>query len=374
MINEGHTLNMSAKFIARDDLGNLIITMVDDKEIVIHDFSVMPNDYHSLLEMMETGTADIRLYNVRALGVQEPFRLELKITYLSDQDTFLIVDGGWIPLLFISRKALLLADRNVISRIQYRYSLGILKRDVPPDDFDAVFLQPAGIEIDISLFSIESNQRKIPDRETMDEQISIAKEILRYSLPELKRSIYPNADNYFFSLFDMLKPGLSNRANFFMDVAAGLNREFTPSKRKEYVPFIFSKAKENGLNNTDIAVLLAFLRINMLGKKTAATQVIKESQTFRTEDGYNVACDLMALEVLINYISLHKKNKSAYIPCFITKDKGLARIAALMMNIKSQTSDGEKISVTTTLPLDIFSDEREVQEMIMQYFQLPAPC
>ena len=369
MINEGHTLNMAAKFIARDDLGNLIITMADDKEIVIYDFSVMPNDYHSLVEMMETGTADIRLYNIRALGVQEPFRLELKITYLSVQDTFLIVDGGWIPLSFISRKALLLADRNVISRIQYRYSLGILKRDVPPNDFDAVFLQPAGIEIDISLFSIESNQRKIPDRETMDEQISIAKDILRYSLPELQRSIYPNADSYFFSLFDMLKPGLSNRANFFMDVAAGLNREFTPSKRKEYVPFIFSKAKENGLNNTDIAVLLAFLRINMLGKKTAATQVIKESQTFRAEDGYNVACDLMALEVLINYISLHKKNKSAYIPCFITKDKGLAQIAALMMNIKSQTSDGEKTSVTATYPLDIFSDEREVQEMIMQYLQ-----
>lgn len=369
MNNEGRTLNIAAKFTARDDLGNLIITMVDDKEIVIHDFSVMPNDYHSLREMMETGTADIRLYNVRAIGVQEPFRLELKITYLSEQDTFLIVDGGWIPLSLISRKALLLADRNVISKIQYRYSLGTLKKDIPPNDFDAVFLQPVGIEIDISLFSIESNQSKIPDRGTMDEQISIAKDILRYSLPGLKRAIYPNADNYFFDLFEMLKPGLINRTNFFMDVAAGLNREFTPSKRNEYVPFIFSKAKDNGLENTDIAVLLAFLRITMLGKKTAATQVIKESQTFRVKDGYNVACDLMALEVLMNYISFHKKNKSAYIPCFITKDKGLAQIAALMMNIKSHTSDDEKASITVTLPLDIFSDEREVQKMVMQYLQ-----
>lgn len=369
MKNEGRILNIAAKFIARDDLGNLIITMVDNKEIVIHDFSVMPNDYHSLREMMETGSTDIRLYNVRAIGVQEPFRLEMKVTYLSNQDTFLIVDGGWIPLSLISRKALLLADRNVIPAIQYRYSLGLLKKDVPPNDFDAVFLQPAGIEIDISLFSIESNQRKIPDRETMDKQISIAKDILRYSLPELKRAIYPNADSYFFGLFDILKPRLSNRTNFFMDVAAGLNREFTPSQRKQYVPFIFSKAKENGLKNTDIAVLLAFLRITMSGKKTAATKVIKESQTFCAEDGYNVACDLMALEVLMNYISFHKKNKSAYIPCFITKDKGLAQIAALMMNIKSQTSDGEEASVTVTLPLDIFSDEREVQEMIMQYLQ-----
>lgn len=154
-----------------------------------------------------------------------------------------------------------------------------------------------------------------------------------------------------------------------MDVAAGLNREFTPGKRKEYIPFKLSKAKGNGLNNTDIAVLLALLRITMSGKKTAATQVIKESQTCGMEDGYNVACDLMALEVLMNYISFHKKKKSAYIPCFITKDKGLAQIAALMMNIKSQTSDGVKASVTITLPLDIFSDEREVQEMIMQYLQ-----
>ncbi len=369
MINGGGILNIAAKFIGRDDLGNLIITMVDDREIVIYDFSIIPNDYHSLREMMETRTADVRLYNVRAIGEQEPFSLELKITYLNDQDTFLIVDGGWIPLSFISRKALLLADRNIISTIQYRYSLGILKKVVPPNDFDAVFLQPAGIEIDISLFSIESNQRKIPDRKTMDEQISIAKDILRYSLPELKRAIYPNADNYFFGLFDMLKFGLSDRTNFFTDVAAGLNRGFTPSKRKEYVPFIFSKAKENGLENNDIAVLLALLRIYMSGKKTAATQVIKESQTFREEDGYNVACDLMALEVLMNYISFHKKEKSAYIPCFITKDKGLAQIAALMMNIKSQTSDGEKASVTTTFPLDIFSDEREMQEMIMKYLQ-----
>ncbi len=139
MINEGRTFNIAAKYIARDELGNLIITMIDDKEIVIHDFSVIPNDYHSLREVMKTGAADVRLYNVRAIDVPEPFRLELKITYLSEQDTFLIVDGGWIPLSLISKKALLLADRNVISNIQYRYSLGILKRDVPPNDFDAVF-------------------------------------------------------------------------------------------------------------------------------------------------------------------------------------------------------------------------------------------
>lgn len=107
-----------------------------------------------------------------------------------------------------------------------------------------------------------------------------------------------------------------------MDIAAGLNRGFTPSKRKEYVPFIFSKAKENGLKNTDIAVLLAFLRITMLGKKTAATQVIKESQTFRAEDGYNVACDLMALEVLMNYISFHKKISLHTSPVLSLKIKG----------------------------------------------------
>lgn len=362
-------MDILANSVSRDQNGNIIIQADDGSELVVYAFSVMPNDYHSLCEMMKTNTVEVKLYNVKAEGIFDSFRLKMKMMALSKQDAYLIVEGGWIPFSLIDKNALLLADRNVISRMQYRYSLGVLKKDISPDYYDAIFLYPVNIEVDISLFSLESNEKKIPDKTIIDSQIKIAKDILHYSLPGLKRAVFPGVDNYFHSLFERLKPRLKQRMNFFKDVAAALNRGFTPETRKEVIPFIFQKADENGLTKTDIAVMLAFLRITMAGKKTPATEVIKESQTFGEEEGYNVACDLMALEVLMNYISFHKKMKSDYIPCFITKDKGLAKIAALFMNVNSYTSDGERATVTVTLPLDIFSDDTEVQKMIAEYLQ-----
>ena len=43
----------------------------------------------------------------------------------------------------------------------------------------------------------------------------------------------------------------------------------------------------------------------MVGKKTAAQLVLKDSQVYTEVDSYNTVCDLSAIELLINFHRYH---------------------------------------------------------------------
>ncbi|MEX6373520.1 hypothetical protein AB6F20_13550 [Providencia hangzhouensis] len=113
--------------IEKDDSGNIIINgkiLIDNQEfdgLVIYSYEIIPNNYHDLIQMNESNKITIKLFNVRAKGIDGEFRARLNIDMGSTHNHFLLVKNGWIPCIFMKKNTLLFADRNVISKIQYRY-------------------------------------------------------------------------------------------------------------------------------------------------------------------------------------------------------------------------------------------------------------
>lgn len=260
-------MESNGMFIGRDKLGNLILEGTEYGNLTIYEFSIAPNDYKDLCEMMLTDSVSVQLYNVRAYELNDIFNLRLEITNFCKNDTFLLVHGGWVPFIFLEKHTLLLADRNVISRMKYRYSSGVLKKDVAEDYFDAVFLSLSGMIFDITLYVLEANNRKIPSSFEIDVQLNEAREIMRLSLPHVDIVKWPNGDSYYHDISSKLTNVIMSRMNFIKELASDLNKEFTVKTRKEFVPVIFETANKNGLNNNDISVILFFLEDNYEGEE-----------------------------------------------------------------------------------------------------------
>lgn len=353
----------------RDGDGNIFVKETELGNLTINSYEIVPNSYAELCAMMESNTVTIRLNNASAFEVRDAINIEFDITYDDKQDCYVLTNGGWHPLSLLPKNTLVLADKNIISRMQYRYFLGVKKEGIGPDYFDSVFLHNNKMVFDVTLFALEGNQKKPPTASMIDEQIKIAERIIRNALPDIEVAIFPGGSRYCHTLSEKMRPQMLKRMDFLLEIAPLINREVTSKIRKSLAEKVFDTAKKHKLNATDFAVILVFLRVTMVGKKTAATEVIKESQNYSIEDAYNTAADLMALEILINYIHLHERIKKGMNVVYITKDKGIAKIGALILNHSNRHSDGETKTLSVSFPLYIFANDEETQQLVKQYLQ-----
>jgi len=321
--------------VGRNQYGDLTI-----KNHVLKSFDIVPNSFLDMQQMNESNKVKVRLFNIQSNTIQKDENIELEMTNLVKNDVFLVVFGGWIPCTFIKRKTILLADRNVVTEITSRYEGGVKKSSKANDSFDSIFLQNKSVSIDISAFVIEANKRKIPTNDMIDQQVASVKGSLKLALPNLEISTYPDGNTYYHNLKDALESGMKKRMAFLQEVTPKLNRNFTEKSRKEAVNIVFKAAKKIQLNKNDIVIILALLRITMIGKKTAAQLVLKDSQSYTEDKAYNAVCDLSAIEVLINMHNFHKKNKSSYNVALMTKDKGLSLFSSIFSNMEINGSDG----------------------------------
>lgn len=354
-------------YTGRDGDGNIIVNGTERGNLTIHSYDIVPNNYAELCSMMESNTVTVRLRNASAFEEREKFNIQFDLTHDDKQETYVLTDGGWYPLMLLPKNTLVLADKNIISRMQYRYFLGKKKNNVGLDYFDSVFLNNSGMIFDVTLFALEGNKKQPPTPSLIDEQRKIAEEIMRHALPDIELAFYPGGSKYSHKLHEMLRPLILQRMAFLQEIAPSLNRGITSRIRKELAAKVFETAKKHKLNPTDIAVVLVFLRITMKGKKTAATQVIKESQNYSLENAYNTVADLMALEIMINYINHPMRKQKGTNIAYITKDKGIAKIGALILNHTHNHSDGNTKTVTSSFPPDIFAEEVDVQQLIKEY-------
>ncbi|PYZ60061.1 hypothetical protein DNK63_13500 [Providencia rettgeri] len=362
--------------IEKDDSGNIIINgkiLIDNQEfdgLVIYSYEIIPNNYHDLIQMNESNKITIKLFNVRAKGIDGEFRARLNIDMGSTHNHFLLVKNGWIPCIFMKKNTLLFADRNVISKIQYRYFLN-KKKDTTYDYFDSMFLPRNQLTIDLTLWSLEANEKRIPSADIIDNQLIIAKNILKLALPDIAISEYPNGNKYYHELSNYLKNIIEKRMNFLIKVAPTINRNFTEKTRDTIVEKIFLLADEFKLKRADIAVVLVFLRVNLVKpegeKSNLATEVIKESQTYGLNEAYNTACDLSAIELLVNMIRKSEKENSPYNIAFLSEDKGLIKLGSLVMNYKNDKTDGKNVTISSSFPRDIFANDTKFAELISRY-------
>jgi hypothetical protein len=362
-------MSSNKSIIGIDNSGNILISNTEYGDLVISSYDIEPNNYHDIIRMEQSNKIKIRLFNVRAEGFDEPLSLEMNIINDSLHEAFILVKNGWIPCNFMKKNTQLIADRNIIPKIQYRYYLNDKKGTKEYDYFDSIFLNNNQLKVDLTCWVLEANERKIPSIETMDKQLSNAKNILKLSLPDIKIVEYPGGNTYYHNLSNFIKETIETRMDFIFKSAPLINRNFTRETRKDIIKNIFTLADECKLKRTDIAVMLVFLKINIDGKHNPAGKVIKDSQNYTLEDAYNTACDLEAIELLINTIRFHENNKSKYNIAFITEDKGLAKLGALILNYRNDKTDGTNISVTSSFPMDIFSNNIDVFNLIKKYLE-----
>jgi hypothetical protein len=341
--------------VARNHDGNLTI-----KNHVLKSFDIVPNSFLDMQQMNESNKVKVRLFNIQSDTIKKDEEVELEITNLVKNDVFLVVFGGWIPCTFIKRKTILLADRNVVTEITSRYEGGVKKYSKALDSFDSIFLQNKSVGIDISAFVIEANARKIPTNNMIDQQVASVNESLKRALPNLEIFTYPGGNAYYHNLKDALESGMQNRMIFLQEVTPKLNKQFTEKSRKEAVNIVFEAAKKIQLSKSDIVIILALLRITMVGKKTAAQLVLKDSQVYSEDKAYNAVCDLSAIELLINLHNFHEKNKSCYNIALITKDKGLSLFSSLFSNAEISGSNEDNLQVNAKILHSVFGDDNDL--------------
>lgn len=342
--------------VGRNHFGELTIN-----NFVLKSFDIAPNSFIDMQQMNESNKVKVRLFNIQSNTIRNDERIELEMINSVKNDTYLVVFGGWIPCAFIKSNTILYADRNVISEITTRYEGGVKKSDKELDYFDSIFLQNKSVSLDIAAFVIESNERKIPTNESIDLQVASVKDSLKRALPNLKISTYPGGNSYYHNLKDLLEPVMKKRMAFLQEITPKLNRQFTAKSRKEVVNVVFEVAKKVQLSKTDLVIILALLRVTMIGKKSAAQLVLKDAQNYTEEMAYNAVCDLSTIEVLINMHNFHEnEDKSNYSVALITKDKGLSLFSALLSNAKIGGSDGSNLQVSAKLTASIFGDDEDL--------------
>jgi len=155
---------------------------------------------------------------------------------------------------------------------------------------------------------------------------------------------------------------------FFQKTAPLLNKQFTKKSRASAVRLVFKSADECGLGKKDIAIFLAILRITMVGKKTAAQLVLKDSQVYTEVDSYNTVCDLSAIELLINFHRYHVINESNYNVAFITKDKGLSLLCSLLSNTSITNAFNDTLEVKASITADVFDNDLDLVQIYKDWF------
>ncbi|EQL86827.1 hypothetical protein D046_0029 [Vibrio parahaemolyticus V-223/04] len=348
--------------VGRDWSGRLVI-----HGETIESFDIVPNSYTDMATMISSDSVTVRLFDIVNRMYPKNTQVELSVKNLQKNDAFLLVFGGWIPCSFIKKQTILLADRNVVSQIVSRYSNGKKKKNRPDDAFDSIFLSNK-ISLDITAFVLEGNENKIPDNDMIDEQIDRVTKSLKAALPRLNITKYPNGNSYYYQFRDMLAENIQRRMLFLQKIAPKLNKQFTEKSRVDAVRIVFSAAQEAQLQKNDLAVLLALLRITMVGKKTAAQLVLKDSQLYTEVDSYNAVCDLTAIELLINLHKFHAENKSGYNIAFITMDKGLSLFSSLFSNTKIASSDDENLNVRARISGEVFGNDPVLVKMYQDWF------
>ena len=349
------------------EVGRGFLNKLEVGGIPLESFNIVPSSFSDMVIMNRTDSIRVKLFDIVSYILAPDVTFNLLVTNYHKDNAYLLVFGGWVPCTFIKSNTILLADRNVVSEIVSRYQNGKKKKHNPVDAFDSVFLSNE-VSLDITAFVLEGNQKQIPDNAMIDEQIASVTKSLKSALPSLNITEYSNGNNYYYKFRDMLSEGIKKKMAFFQKVAPKLNKQFTEKSREKAIKLVFCSAEECELEKDDIAVLLAILRITMVGKKTAAQLVLKDSQIYSEVDSYNTVCDLTAIELLVNMHSYHVKRKSPYNVAFVTKDKGLSLLSSLLSNTVVTENCNGKLKVTASITTEIFDKDPVLVQMYKDWF------
>ena len=334
----------------------LIIEVPDGEKISLKKWTVVPGDLGSLLNFYEGKSCTFELINCMTVSDELIENISATISLSKFADSVAIVKGGWLPPSLALTDSRVLADRNFVSNLVASYQDGKLtgfsKTSQIITDFEKI-----PFSVDVLPFIMEANGKNFPTPQLINEQLEEVQKKLRKSLPKIKIVQYYGITlgDYAEKLLRGLRPFMEKRQKFFYEFA----HKFPPNSSTEKVVSnwlgIAKLANSLGLAPNDFSVMLVLLSTSSGQSGWPGSGVLKSNKKYTMEDAYNATCDVMLIELLLNYHdNIPRGNYIA-----MTGDKNLAKVAAVMGHLKNGRHDGEyKMSV----PFSLFKGDMKLAD------------
>ncbi|WP_122302761.1 hypothetical protein [Pseudomonas amygdali] len=235
---------------------------------------------------------------------------------------FALVKGGWVPVFYTLSKGNIIADRNLVSEIQARFSNGKISSGRERDDFiDYICDKNCSCTIHTISYALESNERKLPSPEKMIEQHKSAFKTLSKALPHVK--IWPKSDSdlqYLIEIADKYRDYFSEGVRLLLKLAPLIVNSPAQGKRVERWKEMAAIAKAENISVNNIAFLACLSASSAKQGFNPAQKLVKPKTAYTEEDAYNSMYDLFLI-MLTNLLQTQAPDLKVTL---VTRDKNLA--------------------------------------------------
>ncbi|AFL54908.1 hypothetical protein ABIE78_000025 [Sinorhizobium fredii] len=227
--------------------------------------------------------------------------------------------GGWLPsgLAIADGGVTILPDRNVISQIKGRFEGGSVV-GAGQDFLDLLAEQE--VRLNPLLFAIEGNDRRIPDHQIVEAQLTEVTAFLRKALPKAELVVGNDSLRGALGLIEDTRAGLERKSKFLLHLSPVLT---APTSRRLFDKRwtdVLDAADRYGVARGSLVVLAALSSVAVPNSGSPAKKMLKFRATYSDEDAYNALADIRSLEILIHLLALFPGER----PAIFTADRALA--------------------------------------------------
>lgn len=235
---------------------------------------------------------------------------------------FALVKGGWVPIFYAFSKGNIIADRNLVSEIQARFSNGEMSSERQHNDFlDYICDKNCSCTIHTISYALESNERKLPSPEKIIEQHKTAFKTLSEALPHVK--IWPKSDadlQYLLDIADKYRVYFSEGVRLLIKLAPLIVNSPARNRKVEKWKAMAAIAKAENISVNNIAFLACLSASSANQSFNPAQKLIKPKVGYTEEDAYNSMYDLFLI-MLTNLLQTQAPDLKVTL---VTRDKNLA--------------------------------------------------
>jgi hypothetical protein len=319
------------------------------RTITFTNVEVVPLDYDTLaaaaaqteltipLEMLNGKILDT---NVEDIDTSLYANIKATLTTSFTAKAIGLVRGGWLPSALAATRpeTLVILDRNVVTEIVGRFDGG-LGRGREKDFLDLFGQSP--VHINPSLYAMEGNRRALPDRDHVRDQLGEAVRKIRSALPKARLTVTEQTIDAALGLIEEERETFGKRLAFLMRIAPMLAAPVGRGRAGSCWEKVIEAAISCGVDTQSIVVLSALSVVATRGGGPARG-LLKFKPDYSEADAYNAACDIRALEYLLNCHGLFPNQPVQ----LCTADRALAMFWVALNASVERDAEGLTITIT----------------------------
>lgn len=299
--------------------------------VYIKDVQSLPLTLDDWLKFSSTNDLKIKIHGIVAdkpdwdtkfPPVGQGFKLGFSVDPALNNSCFTLVKGGWVPIFYALSKGNIIADRNLVSEIQARFSNGEMSSGTMPNDFlDYICDKSCSCTLHTLSYALESNERKIPSAEKIIEQHRAALKTLSKALPHVKTWPESNSDlEHFLALADKFREYFSQGMRLLIKLAPLVINSPARNKRVDRWKEMAQIARAENISVSHIVFLACISASSAEQGFNPAQKLIKPKAIYTEEDAYNSMYDLFLI-MLTNVLQTQAPELKVTL---VTRDKNLA--------------------------------------------------